>query len=411
LVNSAAITVRTGTLALASAGGTSTGGTFAVSQGATLDLTGSYTTAYAGTYTGSGLGTVALGSGTLKVGTGGATFDLLGKLFQWTGGTINVVKGNFINTGTVTYAGSSGAAVTGAGTLINKQTVVQTSSAALLLENGATLKNAVGASYDLKGAGGLAQSGGGTFSNAGTLVKLTNTGAVTVATSSFSNTGTVEVNSGTLAVSAPVAQVSNNVLTAGTWTVMGNPSVRSKLRFSSTGYIRGIAGTANVTLSGANASFGNLAGLDRIGSGASLTLLQGQSFTTTGALTNRGKLTLGAGCLLTVGGGFTQLSTGALTVELGGTDTAPTFGHLVSTTGTVALAGTLNVTSTVVPAVGSSFKIVRNEAGAAVSGSFAGLPEGSTFTVTVGTTVMTFQITYADSDVSGDRDVLITRIS
>jgi uncharacterized repeat protein (TIGR03803 family) len=411
IANSAAITVKTGTLALASAGGTSTGGTFLVDQGATLDLTGGSTTAYAGTYTGTGLGTVALHSGTLEVGTGGATFDMLGLLFQWTGGAIDVTDSNFTNTGMVTYAGSSPAKLTGAGSLINEQTVLQTSSAALLLENGATLKNATGATYDLKGAGGFTQAGGGTFTNAGTLVKFTNTGTVTIATSSFSNTGTVQVDSGTLAVSALVTQVSGSVLTAGTWTVMGSSTVPAKLRFVNVGFISDIGGTANVTLSGATASFSNLAGLRRIASGASFTLLQGQSLTTTGALTNLGKLTLGTSCLLTVGGAFTQLSTGTLTVELGGTDTAPNFGHLLSTTGTLALAGALNVTSTVVPAVGSSFKILDNEGNLPVTGIFAGLPEGATFTVTAGTTVMTFQITYAGSDGNGSQNVFITRIS
>jgi hypothetical protein len=47
-VNSGAITVQGGTLVLASAGGTSTGGTFNVSKGATLDLTGGATVAYGG---------------------------------------------------------------------------------------------------------------------------------------------------------------------------------------------------------------------------------------------------------------------------------------------------------------------------------------------------------------------------
>ena len=56
--------MRTGTLALASAGGTNTGGSFTVSAGATLDLTGGSTVAYQGSYTGSGSGEVVLGSGT-----------------------------------------------------------------------------------------------------------------------------------------------------------------------------------------------------------------------------------------------------------------------------------------------------------------------------------------------------------
>jgi hypothetical protein len=187
--------------------------------------------------------------------------------------------------------------------------------------------------------------------------------------------------------------------------------VQSQLNFTTAGLIRAIGGAAGVTLSGANASFSNLSGLQTIAAGGSLTLQQGQSLSVAGGLTNSGTLTLGAGCRLTLAGGFTQLSTGTLNVQLGGTGTAPTFGHLVTGTGTVALGGTLNVTSTAVPAVGSSFKVVDNGGGAAVSGIFTGLPEGATFTVTAGTTVMTFQITYAGAGGNGGRNVLITRIA
>jgi hypothetical protein len=69
----------------------------------------------------------------------------------------------------------------------------------------------------------------------------------------------------------------------------------------------------------------------------------------------------------------------------------------------------LHVTSTVVPAVGSSFELLDNEAGSAIGGVFAGLSEGSTFTVTVGTTTMTFQVTYAGKDGDGKHNVVITR--
>jgi hypothetical protein len=60
-----------------------------------------------------------------------------------------------------------------------------------------------------------------------------------------------------------------------------------------------------------------------------------------------------------------------------------------------------------VPAVGSSFEILNNEGSGAISGTFAGLAEGSTFTVKVGGTIMTFQITYG----AGGNDVVIKRIS
>ena len=58
--NSGIINVATGELALAASSGTSTGGAFNVAQGASLDLTGGASVNYAGSYTGSGAGTVAL---------------------------------------------------------------------------------------------------------------------------------------------------------------------------------------------------------------------------------------------------------------------------------------------------------------------------------------------------------------
>jgi hypothetical protein len=128
-----------------------------------------------------------------------------------------------------------------------------------------------------------------------------------------------------------------------------------------------------------------------------------------GALTNNGSLTLAPGSVLTVKGGFTQTSTATLAIQLGGTSSAPTLGQLVSTTGSVALAGNLKVTFTVLPTVGSSFSILDNEGNASIGGTFAKLPQGATFTVTIGTTKMTFAVSYSGSDGDGSHNVVITR--
>jgi hypothetical protein len=206
-----------------------------------------------------------------------------------------------------------------------------------------------------------------------------------------------------------VSQVSGSTLTAGTWDVTGSSTVHATLDITSAGSLSTLGSAAQVTLSGPNSNFSNLSGLSTIASGASFSLLGGRSFSTTGALTNDGSLTLSPGSILTVSGSFTQAATGTLTVELGGTARTPTFGQVVSTTGQVALAGSLDVTSTVVPAVGSSFEVLDNEGNSAISGIFAGLAEGSTFTVTVGSTTMTFRVTYAGKDSGGKHNVAITR--
>ena len=86
--------------------GTSTGGTFDASPGATLDITiiGTLT----GTYTGTGGGTVQISNiGEPLIGVAGATFDFSPGLLQWNGGTIGGT-GTLTNTGALTIAGSNG---------------------------------------------------------------------------------------------------------------------------------------------------------------------------------------------------------------------------------------------------------------------------------------------------------------
>jgi hypothetical protein len=57
----------------------------------------------------------------------------------------------------------------------------------------------------------------------------------------------------------------------------------------------------------------------------------------------------------------------------------------------------------------STFVLLDNGSTSPDKGIFTGLPEGSTFTVAVGATTMTFQITYTGG--SSQNSVLITRIN
>jgi hypothetical protein len=453
-----AISVQTGTLVLGDLGDQSalSGGRFTVSRGATLDLAGDGSTpvptvTYTGTFTGTGAGTVAQ-QGLLKVGAGGTTFNMAGNLFQWIAGSvIDVSSGNFTNIGTMNIGPEivigdlfKFQGLEGAGSLINKKSII--SRAGLSLEDGATLNNAKGATIlildgAIDGTSNSTANPGGTIANAGTLTfkdpnpnggnvsaaNFSNTGTVQVLSGSmeisgsshgnppvvFSNTATVQVLSGTLTIGATVTQVSGSTLTAGTWIVKHGATSNSTLSIidagtSATIPLTIIGSKAKVTLSGPGTAFPNLSGLSAILAGGSFTLTGGQSFTTSASLTNSGSLTLSPGSVLTVGGSFTQGSSGTLTVQLGGTSSTPTLGQLFSTSGTVALGGNLKVTATVAPAVDSIFMVLNNEDSSAVSGSFAGLPEGATFTVAGGGATMTFQITYVGG--SGN-DVVITRIS
>jgi hypothetical protein len=352
-------------------------------------------------------GNFALASGTFG-GSGAVT--IAGTASRWTGGQLNLGSGGFTDNGSLTINPAAGTlALDGPGSLTNNNTILQTGTGTLSLNNNATLNNASQGTYNIQGNGSIAQSGGGTLANAGVLEKSTGTGTSTMAASTLDNTGTVQVTAGTLDISATVTQIASNTLTGGSWTVKGSAG-QSTLDITSASFTT-LGKGAKVQLSGLFSAFTNLSGLAAIDAGGSLTLAAGQSFTTAGALTNHGHLTLSAGSILTVSGDFTQGATGKLTLQMGVVGGSTEVGSLVSTTGTVSLAGSLQVTATAVPAVPSSFDILDNEGNAAISGNFAGLSEGATFTVTTGGTTMAFQISYVGSDADGSQNVVITRTS
>jgi hypothetical protein len=355
------VNAQTGTIELAG-GGTDTGGTLSASRGATLDLTGGSTVTMTGTYGGSGAGTVALKGGTLNIGAGGATFNLAGSLFQWSGGTFNLGANTLTvgSKGTLTISGSAAQSFSGTGSIVNQ----------------------------------------GTISHTGT-------GNLTI-TQPLNNTGTLAVHNATVTISGAVTQVAGGTLTAGSWDVFGSSTVHSTLTITAANSsITTIGSQATVVLSGLNSTFTNISSLTT--NQGSFRVLGGQTFTTTGNFTDSGRLTLGPASTLAVNRSFTETSTGTVTIQIGGTSTQPTIGRITTgATGTVTLAGALAVTSTVIPSVGTAFTILNNQGSSAVSGTFAGLPEGSTFTVTVRGTVMTFRISYVGGT---GNDVTLTRIS
>src|SRR5205085_5691188 len=78
-------------------------------------------------------------------------------------------------------------------------------------------------------------------------------------------------------------------------------------------------------------------------------------------------------------------------------------------TGTVNLGGAvLDLGVFFTPVVGSTYTIINNDLADAVSGTFAGLPEGAVFTQTNGSFTGTFQITYQGGD---GNDVVLTALN
>jgi hypothetical protein len=374
-----------------------TGGTFTVASGASFLMnSGLYT--FTGSVTGSGGGAVSVYA--FSVGTGGATVNFPAGMLQWLTGTINTAGGTLTNDGTLTIPSGTGVMVLdGGGTLINNGKIIQL-GAPLELDNGSTLSNASKGVYDMEGSAANECTGSGTLVNAGLFSETSSAGASIW--TAFSNTGRVQVSSGTLEINATVAQDVGNTLSAGSWSVTGTMKSPATLEFSYLPNLTTIGTKASVTLSGPNSTFTNLAGLAT--NQGSFSLLGGQSFTTPGSFSSAGNLTLSPASVLTVDGGFTQTSAGNLTIQIGGTSSSPTIGS-IHATGRVTLAGGLTVTATVKPAVGTALVVVNNQGTSPISGIFANLPEGSTIKVNG----MTFRISYVGG--SNRRSVTLTRIA
>ncbi|KPF54527.1 hypothetical protein D621_09240, partial [beta proteobacterium AAP51] len=176
------------------------------------------------------------------------------------------------------------------------------------------------------------------FVNAGTYTK---SGAATTAISiGFNNSGTVNVNAGTLTLTGGLSNFSGTTLTGGRFNVTGPGT------FSFSG-ANVVTNAASITLDGAGSQFLNATnsanGLANFATNAatgSFTLRNGRNFTSAGAFTNAGDLTVGTGSTFTGGGAsFSNLATGELLLQ-GGTQAGAALANagLVEGFGTVAAA-------------------------------------------------------------------------
>jgi hypothetical protein len=416
LQNSGKISVPTGTLALSTTGGASSGGKFEINSGASLSLTPAHATVLSGTYTGTGGGTVTFSTGTLAIGGAGAVFSFPPGMFRWSGGTIDVSQGSLSNRQVVTLTGTDPLrppTLTGAGVLNNggggitlfgaNQTIVQAGSSPLQLIAGASLRNPSTGIIELRTDAGIDSipNGSGTVTNFGLVRKTGGTGTATIS-ATLDNSGTVAVTSGTLNLSGPVLQVAGATLSGGTWSASAALGTSVFLSILSATSLGTIAAGANVSLSGTGASFTNL-NAPTINPGT-FSIKGGKCVTTLGNFQNAGTLSVGASSNLTGAAGYLQSASGILHVQ-------PSGEVLTGHNGTVSLAGTLvidRIIGSLPP--GSSFAIIGNgslnSAGkpAPVQGTFAGLAEGATFTSQGGQ----FQITYKGGD---GNDVVLTDIA
>jgi hypothetical protein len=273
--NSGTVDVQTGTLSL-NAGGDSTG-SFTAESGTNLNFTGGTTLRSASSVSGAGTvgvsgsafgGTVyvlggysvtntTLTNGTLNFGhdnsvanltmSGGTLTGLndvtVTGLLNWTAGTMSGT-GRTISSGVLNISGSGGKTLDTR--TLNNAGLATWTGTDLSVINRAVLNNLAGATFDAQTDAALTAgffNAPGSFNNAGTFTKSEGSGTTSV-TIAFNNSGTAEVQIGTL-------QLNSTGTSSGTFTVDGgatlafNPSGNHILTATST-----VNGAGNIQFSG-----------------------------------------------------------------------------------------------------------------------------------------------------------------
>jgi hypothetical protein len=153
-----------------------------------------------------------------------------------------------------------------------------------------------------------------TFQNSGTFVKSGGVGSTTFDGVDLDNTGTIQVQSGTIAVNGYVIQMNNvGTLSGGTWIIGANseflpdPLLNGDITINQ----------GNITLDGAGSTFTAVNGM--IDNQGNFTVSGGRNFTTAGDLSNDGELFIGNGSTFTVGDTGKINGIGKVHVQAGGT--------------------------------------------------------------------------------------------
>jgi hypothetical protein len=226
---------------------------------------------------------------------------------------------------------------------------------AIFGSHGATINNLAGATFNAQADAELAwdttQPGSvPVFNNAGILIRSGDTGMSDIQLA-FTNSGSVSVQNGTLAVGSGAGGSTTN---AGQITVFAGARLYSGL-YTQTG--------GSTTLGG-----GTLVNGPFVIEGGALT----GSGTVSGNITNGGQVIpggTGAAGTLAINGDYTQMAAGSLNVELGGTTPGSQYDQL-DVSGTATLGGTLNVATigSFSPAFGNTLQVMTFTSS---SGNFA----------------------------------------
>ena len=323
------------------------GGTFAVGSG-TANLAGSLNVTGTNSFNGGTAnftGSYSISGGTLNI-TGGAVnlngngiitpanLNLVGGTLagtndvtvsapmNWNGGTIG-------GSGSVNAAGgltiNTGASRTLTGRILNNTAQATWTNGTISTGGGSVISNAPGGTFDIAAdVNTIAGGGSHVIFNAGLFRKTGGTNTCTL-TDTFTNTGTVEIQSGTLNPSGLFVQTAGLTLLDG-----GNLSVSSPFQLQG----------------------GTLAGGGRI----------------TGSVTNNGVVSPGwTNGSLNITANYIQTTNGALNIAVGGTAPGAGFSQLnVASAATLAGALTVLLTNSFVPVPGASFLFLTNASRAGI---------------------------------------------
>ena len=267
---------------------------------------------------------------------------------NWSGGTIWYLA--ITSTGTMNLSGS--ADKTAAGTWLNAGTVTWTGTGNFTVSSiFPSFENQSGGNFNVQTDATLGGTVFSTFLNdaGATFTKSVTTGTTTVIPD-FQNSGTVSLQTGLLSSMGPSGY---RQFAGATHLLGGNLSTPALSAVISGGVLDG------------NGTF------------------TGVELLVTSALPSFGQVNPGTSPgLINVVGMYSQNLSGTYNAEIGGLTPGTQYDQ-ISVTGTVTLAGFLNVSliGGFTPAVGNQFVILNNGSASPVTFSFAGYPEGTIITV------------------------------
>ncbi len=395
---SGATTISAGTLQIGNGGTTGSLGTGAVTNNGALAINRSDAVTLAGVIAGTGAltqagsgttiltgantysGATNISAGTLQIGNGGTTGSL-GTGALTNNGTLAINRSDAVTlagvvagTGALTQAGSGTTILTGANTYSGATTI---SAGTLQIGNGGTTGSL--------GTGAVTNNGALAINRADAVTLagvIAGTGALTQAGSGATTLSAANTYSGGTSVTGGILRVSS-LSALGTGAVnVGSGAILEQSVASDTNFTLGLSGAGTLRKLGTGLlTFANpvTIGILAVDAGAarvnatltgSVTVASGAFLdgigTITGNVTNAGRLAPGNSIgALTVGGNFTQSSTGVLEVEF---SNGGSLIDLLTVTGTATLGGTLRlVAEDNSEATGGTFL----RAAGGVSGAFA----------------------------------------